>query len=370
MIIYRIFDSGLVHSLPRGQYGIMKLVDLERMWISTEPILKSKHLLVVCNSKKRSNSAERRGIFNMDTEYFSDDEFEQIVSMFRSVNDSIDFFTYEDDFISYIINNTPPNPIVYNAAQSGIGPGRKSLVPAFCNLHGIPCAGSNAYVVSLCRHKYHVNKILSQAGIPVPKSWLYSNGWLMEESPDPEIKVLLKPIYESASIGIDNDSIQIYSADIDRKIHQRTEQHHQPIMAQEFIPGYEVETPMICVNNEVFHLPPVGISISGKHELGDEILDYELIYHDRYGFYDFATEQKKLSDELCVCAEKVSRILGMEGLCRVDFRIKSDGSYFVTDVSANPHFVLHSSVDYSFKKLGLTPSHIARTILSVAVGKG
>lgn len=347
----------------------MQSVELERMWISTEPALKSKHLLIVCNSKRNSDFAENRGTFNMDTEYFSDDEFEQIVSMFSAVNDSIDFFTYEDDFFSYIIKKAPPNPLVYNAAQSGIGPGRKSLVPAFCNLHGIPCTGSNAYVVSLCRHKYHVNKILSQAGVPVPKTWLYSDGWLMGESPDPEIKILLKPIYESASIGIDSDSMQIYTANIDRKIHQRVEQHHQPIIAQEFIPGYEVEVPIICVNNEVFKLPPVGISIGGKHNLGDEILDYELIYHDRYGFYDFATEQEKLSGELCVCAEKVSRILGMEGLCRVDFRIKSDGSFFVTDVSTNPHFVLHSSVDFSFKKLGLMPSHIARTILSAAVEK-
>lgn len=348
----------------------MQLMDLKRMWSRTEPVLKSKHLLIVCNSKRNSNLVESRGAFNIDTEYFSDDEFEQIVSMFSAINNSIDFFTYEDDFFSYIIQNAPLNLLVYNAAQSGIGPGRKSLVPAFCNLHGIPCTGSNAYVVSLCRHKYHVNKILSQAGIPVPKTWIYSNGWLLGESPDPEIRILLKPIYESASIGIDSDSIQIYTANIDRKIYQRTEQHHQPIIAQEFIPGYEVEVPIICVNNEIFQLPPVGISISGKHNLGDEILDYELIYHDQYGFYDFAAEQNEISGELCECAEKVSRILGMEGLCRVDFRIKSDGSFFVTDVSTNPHFVLHSSVDFSFKKLGLMPSHIARTILSAAVEKG
>lgn len=348
----------------------MHELNLEGLWEDAEKKLEGRHLILVCNTKMSPNAAESRGLFHMDTEYFSDDEFEQVISMFSTCGLATDYFTYEDDFFHYVIEHRPPKLLVYNAAQSGAGPGRKSLVPAFCNLHSIPCTGSNAYVVSLCRHKYHVNQILAQAGIRVPQTWLYSNGWLMERRPPLNMQVLLKPIYESASIGIDDTSIQLYTPQTDQIICWRMEQQHQPIMAQEFISGYEVEVPLLCVNGSVCQLPPIGISVDGKHDLDHEILNYERIYFDRYGFYDFTAEKHEISKELSLCAAETAQILGMEGLCRVDFRVKTDGNYYVTDVSTNPHFVAHSSVNSAFEILGLSPEHIAKTLLSAAVEKG
>ena len=143
---------------------------------SAEERLRGKHLILVCNSMSSALLTVNESPFRMETEYFSDEEFDQVVSMFNSTGLLTDYFLHEDDFFHYIISENPPQIIVYNAAQSGTGPGRKSLVPAFCNLHGIPCTGSNAYVVSLCRHKYHVNKLLEQSEIPVPKTWLFYYG--------------------------------------------------------------------------------------------------------------------------------------------------------------------------------------------------
>lgn len=347
----------------------MKELSLEQLWTEAKNELLCKRLAVVCNTKKSCVAIETCGTFNMATEYFSDDEFEQIISMFGSVGLDTDFFTYEDDFFRYVIENEPSNLLVYNAAQSGTGPGRKSLVPAFCNLHGIPCAGSNAYVVSLCRQKYHVNRILSKSGICVPETWLYSDGWLLDKKPTLKTKILMKPIYESASIGIDKSSVQFYSPELDQQIRDRTEQHNQPIIAQEFVPGYEVEVPLVCVRDAVVQLLPVGISVDRNQNLQNEILDYERIYFDRYNFYDYAAMNPSIAKELCECAQKVAWILGMQGLCRVDFRIKSDGTHYVTDVSTNPHFVAHSSINKAFQIAGLSPNDIAKTILSAAVIK-
>ena len=240
---------------------------------NTEERLKKKHLVLVCNSKSESVLLGKRKLFQMETEYFSDDEFDQIVSMFSSIGIPTDYFLHEDDFFQYVISKMPQDLVVYNAAQSGTGPGRKSLIPAFCNLHGIPCTGSNAYVVSLCRHKYHVNKLLAQAGIPVPETWLYSNGWLLEKRPFHNSKIILKPIYESASIGIDESSIQTYTNCIDSLIQSRSEQHRQPIIAQQFVPGYEVEFPLICIDTQIIPLTAVGISVDGQEKLGSGILD-------------------------------------------------------------------------------------------------
>jgi len=348
----------------------MKRSNLKELWNIADQKLRTKHLIIVCNTKSIANPEDNLGNFHMDTEYFSDDEFDQVISMFSSIGIETDIFTYEDDFFKYVIDNSPKDLLVYNSAQSGRGPGRKSLVPAFCNLHAIPCTGSNAYVVSLCRHKYHVNQLLAQAGIQVPKTWLYSREWLSGRHPSRGTKLLIKPIYESASIGIDRSSIQFYNENFNSLIHKRMEQQHQPMIAQEFIAGYEVEVPIVRVDQAIYNLPPVGIAIDEMNCMADNVLDYERIYFDHYRFYDFSEVMSDIAPALSDCATTVAKILGMEGLCRVDFRIKCDGSFFVTDVSTNPHFIAHSSVNYSFKRAGLRPEDIAKTILSAALVKG
>jgi D-alanine-D-alanine ligase len=326
-------------------------------------------LLIVCNTK--DYHSESKEAIHMDSEYFSDNEFEQIAEMFGSIGIPIDFFTYEDNFIQFVLSRKDvlTDILVYNAAQSGTGPGRKSLIPAFCGLHRLTCTGSNAYIVSLCRHKYHVNKLLAQLGIPTPRSWLFKDGWLLNQSPEIGLKVIIKPIYESASIGISDSSVQIYHPRIENLILDQMQRYQQPIIVQEFISGYEVEVPQVRAGEESYCFSPVGISIEDKLQPGNEILNYKRIYFDNYSFYDF----KKISNDCALrlqnCAVSVASILGMEGLCRVDFRIKPDQTFYVTDVSTNPHFVAHSSVNFAFRKINLFPTDIARSILSAAIIK-
>ena len=86
----------------------MHELNLEKLWADAKIKLTDRHLILVCNTKMHPNSGESRGPFNMDTEYFSDDEFEQVVSMFSSLGLATDYFTYEDDFFRFVIEQTPP----------------------------------------------------------------------------------------------------------------------------------------------------------------------------------------------------------------------------------------------------------------------
>ena len=74
--------------------------------------------------------------------------------------------------------------------------------------------------------------------------------------------------------------------------------------------------------------------------IGDEILDYNLIFNDDY---TFSSLPNNINDkEVKETAIKTAELLGLKGLCRVDFRLKLNGEFFVTDVSTNPHFINHS----------------------------
>jgi D-alanine-D-alanine ligase len=356
-------------SLSKGDVDVEKdiVAEINALFSSYSKLISDFTLCVVCNTKNVNTQSDI-----MSTEYFSESEFEEIVSLFSTLDMNMEFFLNEDDFIRFIISrDSLDHFVVYNAAQSGRGAGRKSLIPAFCNLHKIPCTGSNAYVVSLCRHKYHVNKLLLAGSFPVPSTWLYINNIQDKDIPNENEKIILKPIYESASIGIDNDSVINYNENEETLAIIRKKQQNlkQPIMLQQFINGFEVEVPVISYNGIVIGFPPVGISLDDTRLMGDQILNYELVYFDRYQFFDFTTISE-LSEQLIQNAKKAALYLGIEGLGRIDFRINSkEEKFYITDVSTNPHFVTHSAVHFTFQQSGLCDSDIVKAIICCALSK-
>jgi D-alanine-D-alanine ligase len=327
-----------------------------------------KKVLIVCNTKTSLPHFFRNCIpYDKATEFLSDAELDEVISMFYSAGFTYEIFTDEIDFIRYIINKQIDSQsiIVYNSAQSGSGAGRKSLIPALCNLLSLPITGSDPYVVGLCRNKYHVNKLLRSLGLSVPSSWLYSIDWVNDRPPNGQ-KIILKPNYESSSIGIDLNSVFTVNGidKTEKEIAKRENALSQPILVQEFISGYEVEVPIVSVNGEVLSFPPVGLTLhDDTQQMGDSILDYEHIYADNYSFFDFEKTCLNI-DEIKTSAKIAAKSLGINGLGRIDFRITPSGEFFITDVSTNPHFITHSSVHYALDLLGFVNHSIINIIVN------
>lgn len=342
--------------------------EIQQLIIEAAPYLEKKKLYVVCNTKSHEFKYENFNTFDVRTEYLSDYEFEQVDSMLNKCIPVERYFFDENDFISFICNNLVDvkNIIVYNSAQSGTGVGRKSLIPAFCSFKGITVTGSNSYSASLCRHKYHVIKILESHGVRVPKTYLYDKGWIFDKPQLGNIYIL-KPIYESSSIGIDTNSVVCFDKTTIKLIDEKQKEMRQPIIVQQFINGYEAEIPCIVSKNHRLVLNPVGITLDLSNKLmGNNILDYQKVYFDEYNFFNMKDTMVDISKIMSV-AEFVITILGLSGLCRVDFRIDELGNCYVTDVSTNPHFVHHSSVSYAFEQLSFPPETIMKAILSAAL---
>ena len=99
--------------------------------------------------------------------------------------------------------------------------------------------------------------------------------------------------------------------------------------------------------------------------MGESILNYEKIYNDSYCFGDLPEHQQKYVTKIKKAAKEVVQILGLNGLCRVDGRLTKKGEFYITDVSTNPHFIKHSSVNYAFSKLGYTDKELFRIILTL-----
>lgn len=321
--------------------------------------------IVVCNKKDTTKIINNYTSSSIETEFLSEDEFEQLYEMAYSQNLPFDMFTSEIEFMTSIIQNYSKlknkHIIVYNSAQNGTGAGRKSLIPAFCNLLQLSYTGSDPYRVSLCRDKFAINCILKANNINVPHSFLCRD---VNNIDLPKGKYLIKPLYESASIGITDKNI-FYSNDIPKEyINELIIKLKQPVLIQSFIEGYEFEIPILKRNDDILIFEPVILSLNKKNKyMGENILDYKKIYNDNYIFSKMPNEMHTYHSVLEEAAQNVAQLLELNGLCRVDGRITKEGSFYITDVSTNPHFIHHSSVNFAFHLNNYSDSDVFKSIL-------
>jgi len=316
-----------------------------------------------------AQGGDYEGASSVITEYFSENEASQILLALQETGFYTKLYAGEEEFIGAVTSGgygALPRQwkIVYNTAQSGTGAGRKSLVPAFCALHKIPVCNSNAYVLSLARHKFHVFAILRTLGLPVTPSWLFDEkGWLFGGAPPRETKLIAKACYESASIGLDADCVGELSGHYEAVLRKKVALLHQPYIVQNFVAGSEAEVPVMDFGSGPIALDPVAMTLDGDPFLDDRILDYDTVYSDLGGFATTDHLSKSTIEDLRNAAQGVFRALGMTAIGRVDFRIDHDGHCSITDVSTTPHLVRHGAFAFAFDQAGFSHADVLGAVV-------
>ena len=303
-------------------------------------------------------------------EFFSRTEFSEIASAIFDIFGYVKVFYSELDFIQYVLSHhiKPEECLVYNLARDGKSPGKKSLIPAICDLLGLRYTGSNAFVISLLRNKFIYSSILRQQGIPVPQRWLLNfKGEFQNSEPPDGMKIIVKNIQESASIGLNDENILIYKHDssVQRRLSSLCEHlGNSQALAQEFIPGMECEVLVLESSGNYLALDPVAIHM----ETGD-ILSSKISNSYRYSFSaleDYISSSQ--CQKICQFTERAAALLGVENYARFDFRIDSERGAFLIDIAGTPYTIHHSSIAYLFQEIyGFSYKDIYKVIVSLAL---
>lgn len=332
-------------------------------------------IFYIANIKNKTRNYSDYQSASVSAEFLTEDNYARIVNALKKQGFDIKCYFDEEDFIKECVLNNyfksyHKKIIVLNSSQKGTHIGRKSLIPAFCDLLGFWYAGSNAYVTSLARDKFKTNCILDNLGMVCARSYLYmpQNGWLFGEHPPNNMKVISKLNYEASSIGLTHENLFRYNSQNDTFINKLALEYSQPIIVQEFIEGCEVEFPFIKTN-KLYETFPVRISINNNKEMGNEILTYDIRKERKYYFTDYRSHQPAICKELAECSKKVITALGLEGLCRVDFRIRNNSEYFITDIATNPGYTEVSSVKFAFSTMGFSYEQIISMLIGATIQK-
>jgi len=348
---------------------LFKLVEQSKLRATS--IRERYQIALVCNSRSKTRIINNQQIeYSENNEFFSDQEFSEIFDGIQASEFYILPFFNELTFIvktleeSYFKNNK----LVYNLSRNGKHVGKKSLIPSFCDLLSIPYTGSNALITSYCRAKYMYTKYLQAHQINTPKTWVFigNNSWLNNDKPVLGTSIVLKSMHESASIGLEKNSIFLFDLNCMSHLESLYSSQQSPILIQELISGYECEVPLF-IGDKIYAMDPVGISIDGKRNINSEILTYERSYKDQYGFFSLADEFNSITiNQIKSIAIQVARLVSLTNYGRIDFRVDTKGIPYVIDIATSPYTTKHSSFAYSFMNLGIAYEDIYATIINLA----
>lgn len=301
-----------------------------------------------------------------ETEKFSVDEFYEIYKGIVNAGYFIKAtFFNELDFIKEYLDSPTEykNILVFNLSRNGLSINKKTLIPAFCDLVSIPYTTSGSFACSLARNKHYFNNYLKSKNVKVPKTWdtLEDMKISLKSNDNKELYVIRKPAAESASQGLDKNSILTMKDLCDYDFLQ----DYNGYIYQEYIDGYECEVPIFKYGNRIVCMDPVGIDLKDNI-----ILTYDNSFIDNYDFFDL---NEKLDSDIIelICNEAINifQLLDMEVYGRIDFRISSEGEPFVFDISTTPYITKHSSFSFAFNKAGFKHHDIFDVIIKSALNK-
>ena len=300
-------------------------------------------------------------------------EDERTIAWLRSVLSEIGTVVdlpWAPDTVARIVAEKPD--VIFNITEASGTRNRESLVPAVAEALDIPCTGSDAISLGLSLDKYVTKTVARREGIPTPEYLLVRD---RSEIDSLEVRLarftyplMVKPNSGGSSMGITQASrVETLDA-LRRQVLHLMDALEDRVLVEGFVAGPEYAA---------------GVLISASAERLLAIAEIRVDDGDPDAFYSI--EKKHQHDKEIVCpadldaslahrmneyALSLFRMLGCDGMARVDFRVDANGTPFMLELSPLPGLSpFYSIFPIQAERSGITPPELIRALIDSALGK-
>jgi D-alanine-D-alanine ligase len=232
--------------------------------------------------------------------------------------------------------------LIFNLVDSYGGDDGKDLhIPAFLELIGAKYTGSGPHGLLLAQDKSLAKKIIGFHGIATPFSMVVHKG-RVDYAHDIKFPLIVKPVSEDGSIGINQDSVVESVKELMERIHGLHEQFSDvPVLIEEYIEGREIYAGVLgndppealpLVELDMSKLPADMPRVAGREVKFDR--DSEAYRVTKSALAEDLDEEttKRLQD----AAKTTYRALKLRDYGRIDMRLAKDGTIYVIEANPNP----------------------------------
>ncbi len=264
--------------------------------------------------------------------------------------------------------------IVFNLVET-VG-GRGSMIyfaTALLDFLRFPYTGCGTDAMFMTSNKPLTKKILHANGIATPP-WITAQGDVSGVSPSGPY--LMKPSWEDASVGLDDESVLQTSSlpALRDALHARQTQLGMECFAEAYIDGREFNIALLSTEQGVRILPAAEMLFVGYPKDKLKLLDYRakwvedsFEYDNTRRTLDLPPGDAGLVGRLRDIALQCWRLFGLRGYARVDFRVDQKGLPWVLEINANPCLSLDAGFAAALDHAGIKYSEAIDDILRNAL---
>jgi len=306
----------------------------------------------------------RRGTKGEPKDFISEEgileEVDAVERSLKELGHSSERLPLEEDVLDLLTRVQSIRPdLVFNLCESFKGESLPQMnIPALLELLGIPYTGSGPLAIGLSQDKALTKGVLSASKIPVPKyQVIYRPEFEMsKELPFP---LIVKPLYEDASLGIDNNAVADSPEALKQRVRYVLDRYRQPAIIEEFIEGREINAAVLG-NAPASVLPLSEIDFSRFPPHLRRICSYEAKWiKESFEFQNSVPIcPARLSEEAEVwirdMALRAYQALGCRDYARVDLRLDLANNPYVIEVNTNPDISPEAGFARAILKSGRT----------------
>ncbi len=240
------------------------------------------------------------------------------------------------------------------------------FIPVMLEKLNIPSTGASAEALFTTTDKVFTKRLLENFNIPTPK-------WIVEKNLSSEINFsvpcIIKPIYEDASVGLDDSSIVYDSEKLQNEFAKRVNKYGECFI-EEYIDGREFNISILDTEQGVKVLPIAEIRFEDYPEGKAKIVSYDakwdessFEYSHTVRHFDFEESDKQLLKELEKVTIKCWEKFHLSGYARVDFRVDENNNIYVLEINANPGIAPDSGFFAASQQYGWDYNKMVDTII-------
>ncbi|MDR0785303.1 MAG: D-alanine--D-alanine ligase [Treponema sp.] len=241
--------------------------------------------------------------------------------------------------------------------------GEDGTVQGLLKLADTPFVGTSVLASAVSMDKDVMKRLLRDAGLPIGKFVaLKSHESLSFAEAVNKLgaPLFVKPANMGSSVGI----TKVYNEEEFRRALTQAFEYDVKIVLEEFIPGREIECSVMGNEEPLASLP--GEVVSSR-----EFYSYEAKYLDETGARleipaKLPPKMVRIIQDLAV---KTFKTLCCEGLGRVDFFLKQDGTPIVNEINTMPGFTRISMYPKLWESTGLSYSTLINRLVALAMSR-
>ena len=304
------------------------------------------------------------------------EEYEYIAKKLQNVGFDVYTLNIKDSLDHMLGNLKKEKPdVVFNFVEIYKDNSRLEMnVAGLYELFGIPYTGAPSLALANCQNKIFAKRLLRSGGIRIPPFFIVNS----KSSRYPhrlKYPLLVKPAYEDASVGIENESIVNNAKELRKRIEHVLKDFQQPALVEEFIEGRELNV-AVMGDKRLRVLPISEIDFTTMPDHLHNIVSYQAKWDPQHESYHKtipicpAPLPQKIEKRAKEIAFKAFKVMGCRDYARVDMRLSKENKLYVLEVNPNPDITEGAGFMRSAEYAGMSYAQALKRIVRYALGRG